>query len=237
MKDIKRERKEEHFQVSYVKNSNHLEVLVDFEKYEKFKKNQEISIWDVVISEDVFIDQKKGQTFPENELKTLFDTSNKEEILKEIVLKGKCQIPIEHTNKLREEKKKQIVNYISSNSVNPQTKMKYSFDMIENEISKLSVSINPNENFIHQAEKILKKLEEKIPISLKLKTLDIKIPVKYISVFQSRIRSFGIIKKEFYENDGSLKIHLEFLEGRLEEVIEFIKNSSKNECEYHTLEV
>ena len=237
MKDIKKEKKEESFQVTYIKKSNHLEILVDFEKYKEFKKDQVISIWEVLISEDIFIDQRKGQVFPEKELETLFDTNNKEEILKEIVLNGKCQIPIEYTNKLRENKKKQIVNYISSNSINPQTKMKYTNEMIENEISKLSVSINPNENFIHQAEKILKKLEEKIPISLKTTILDIKIPRKYIGIFQSKIRSFGKIKKEFYENDGSLKIHLEFLEGRIEEVITFIKNSSKNECEYHTLEI
>jgi len=53
------------------------------------------------------------------------------------LLKGECQIPTAYLNKLRDEKKLQVVNYIVENALNPTNKTKYTPTMIEGEINKV----------------------------------------------------------------------------------------------------
>ncbi|MDA3856563.1 MAG: ribosome assembly factor SBDS [Candidatus Woesearchaeota archaeon] len=224
---------DEAFEVRYKKGGNQFEVLVDFEKLNEYKKKHyAISVYDVLADVKIFKDQKKGDVASEILLKESFRGLSEDEILEEILLRGECQIPTSYTNKLREEKKMQVVNYIVENAVNPATKGKYTASMIESEINKLKFNFDPYIIFENQSEEVLKGLKKVIAISIDKIVLEVEIPPKYLGSFYGPFRKFGKILKEYYDRNGNLKIKLEITESLQDKVIDYIKHHTSGEGSY-----
>jgi len=221
------------FEVRYKKNGENLEVLVDFDRLKEFKKKpQEVNVYDVMADVKIFRDQKKGEVASVNLLNDIFKELSEEEILKEILLKGECQIPTAYLNKVRDEKKMQVVNYISENAINPATKMKYTPTMIEGEVNKVKYNFDPNISFEGQAEDIIKILKKSIPISIDKVLLEIEIPAQYCGAFYGPFRKFGKITKDYYDNSGNLRIHMEVTSSQIDRVIEYIKEKTNGTGSY-----
>ena len=226
------------FQVRYKFAGENFEVLVDFNKLNEFKKKpNEISVYDVLADRKIFRDQKKGEIASENLLMDIFKLSSKEEILKIILLKGECQIPTEFLNKLRNEKKLQVINYIAENAINPQTKGKYTQTMIQSEVNNLKYNFKANIDFIIQAEEVLRQLKKVVPISLEKVILELKVPAEFCGNFYGKFRKYGRITKEFFDKEGNLRLHIEVMESILDTIIEYIKRNSNNSAEYHIVKI
>jgi len=221
------------FQVKYKHGKNEFQVLVDFDKLVEFKKKpQEISVYDVIADIKIFKDQKKGEIVSDNLLRESFGAKDEESIFKEILLKGECQIPTSFLNKIREEKKKQVINYIAENSLNPSNKGRYSYSMIEGEVNKIRYNFNPEQDFLPQAEDIIKLLKKNMPISIEKIILEISIPGRYCGNFYGSFKKLGNIKKEYFDSEGNLKIEIEITESLQDRVIDYIKKNSNNEGSY-----
>jgi ribosome maturation protein SDO1 len=174
----------EAFEVRYEKNKNKFEVLVDFDKLNEFRKNtEEISVYDVLADSKVFSDQKKGKIASTEDLKKAFLDMDEEEILKEILIKGDCQIPSSFLNKLREEKKKQVINYICENAINPLNKSKYTLSMIESEIEKIRYNFDSQRDFTNQAEEVIVLLKKSMAITISRLVLELSVPPQYCGSF------------------------------------------------------
>ena len=144
---------DESFEVKFKSGKDEFQVLVDFDKLTEFKKKpSEISVYDVLADSKIFKDQRKGEIASEHHLKSAFGAKSEEEVLKEILLKGECQIPTSYLNKMREEKKRQVINYIAENAMNPSTRGKYTISMIESEINKIRYNYNFEQDYAPQAE-------------------------------------------------------------------------------------
>lgn len=223
----------EAFTVRYKKNGQEFEVLVDFDKLNEFKKNpEEVDIYDVLADVKIFKDQKKGEIASENLLKEVFENIEEDEILKKILLEGECQIPTAYLNKLREEKKEHVVNYIAQNSMNPANRSKYTYSMIESEVNKLKYNFNPQADYIRQAEEVVSLLKKVMPISIEKSVLEVKIPGQYCGAFYGPFRKYGKITKEYFDNEGNLRMHIEVTIGLIDDAITYIKKNSNNEAEY-----
>lgn len=229
---------DEAFELRYWKGKEEFQVLVDFDELQKFrKKPEEISVYDVLADTKIYRDQKKGDIASENLLKTAFEGKEEEAILKEMLLEGECQIPTSYLNKLREEKKEQTINYITSNSINPGTKSRYTRVMIETEVNRLNYNFNAQKDHISQAEEVLKLLKKKMPIRMDKTYIEISIPGQYCGAFYGPFRKYGKISKEFYDQAGNLRMHMEVTSGVLEDVISFIKKNTNNEASYHVTNI
>ncbi len=225
---------DEAFEVRYKKSGDQFEVLVDFDKLKEFeKKPNEISVYDVLADVKIFKNQKRGEVASDSLLQQTFKGLNEEQILKEILLKGECQIPTAYLNKLREEKKMQAINYIAENAMNPSTKSKYTKSMIESEVNKLRYGFEPNTGFEHQAEEVLKLLRKVMPISIDKVVLKIEVPPQYTGAFYGPFRKYGKVTKEFYDNSANLHIHIELTESQADNAINYIKQHTNNEGSYH----
>ncbi|MCA9496813.1 MAG: ribosome assembly factor SBDS [Nanoarchaeota archaeon] len=224
---------DEAFQIRYKFSGEEFQVLVDFNKLEEFKKKQdEISVYDVLADTKIFKDQKKGELASENILNKIFPSKTEEEILKEILLKGECQIPTAYLNKLREEKKIQVINYIVENAINAQTKSKFTPTMVESEVNKLKFNFDYRHNVQNQAEEIIKLLKKVMPISMEKIILEISIPAQYCGPFYGPFRKYGRVTKEYFDRDNNLRIHLEISETQIDQVANYIKTHSNGEGEY-----
>lgn len=226
--------------IRYKKGNEEVEALVEYKSLVSYLENKDsqlddnFSIYDVFADTKIYSDTNKGLVADNDTLNALFGNMSEEEMLFEIASNGDAQIPTSYLNELREKKKTQIINYITNETINPQTKRKYSNAAIEEEVEKLKISINPYQNHIHQAEDIFKKLKEKMPIKFDTTILIIQIPSQFAGGFNNKMRSFGTIQKQFYDEHGTMHMHVQIPSGRLEEVENFIKDASKNSASYHT---
>lgn len=225
---------DEAFELRYKKKDNEFQVLVDFEKYKEFKKNpSEVSVYDALGDVKIFKDQKKGDVASQNLIDECFNNMDEEEILKEILLNGECQIPTSYVNEERKKVRDRVVNYIASNSINPGTKMKYTVTMIEAEVDKTGYNFKMDVPYVKQAEEVLSKVKKSIPIAIEKSVIEVCVEAKYCGPFYGPFRKFGKIIKEYYDDGGNLRIHIEITTGIKDDVIEFIKKNSNNEASYH----
>ncbi len=227
---------EKAFEIRLKKDKEIFEMLIDFEKLNEFRKNPKIeNIYDVICEEKIFKDQKKGELANDVSLNKIFKNMNKEQIMYEILIKGECQIPTSYLNNLRESKKTQIINYIASISINPQTKSKYTFSMIEREVNKLKYNINPNTGIEMQSKEILDQLKKIMPIKIDSVKLILEIPAKFTGNFYSSFRKNINLKSEKYDNSGKLILEIETTSSNLDDIIKIAKNKTENQVSYYTL--
>ena len=94
-------------------HGQNFEVLVDCNSAIAVREGKEADMKDVLAAMKVFTDAKKGLAASENAMKQIFQTSDAEEVAKQIILKGEIQLTSEYRNSLREIKRKQIKKYTS----------------------------------------------------------------------------------------------------------------------------
>ncbi|MFP4401913.1 MAG: ribosome assembly factor SBDS [Candidatus Nanoarchaeia archaeon] len=227
--------------IRYKKAGVEVEALVEYRELVNYLEQSESenstqeqnSIYDVFVTPQLYSDSNKGLEADYDTIKQLFEKMSEEEILIEIARHGDAQIPTSYMNELREKKKEQIINYIASQTINPQTKQKYSQSLISNEIESLTFTVHPYKDHIKQAEDIFKELKKKIPIKFDNSLLIIQIPSQYSGKLIGTIRKFGTIEKQFYDELGVLHLHLNIPTSRLEEVETFVKNETNGSGSYY----
>ena len=219
--------------VRYKKDGEVFEIICNYENLIGFREKKIFDIYEVLCDDEIYLSVKEAKRSSKDSKNKVFSNKSIDEILEEIILNGECSTPKDFNSKKIEEIKLKVIQYIYESSINPQTKMKFSKSVIENEVLKVSYSYNPNKDYIFQAEEILKKLSSKFPIVIETKVLILKISPKYSGKVLGEIRKFGIIKKELWDNHSNLKIHIEVNQNNLDKTISFIRRVCEDTAEYH----
>ena len=165
-------------------------------------------------TDDIFSDVKKGEHA--SDLTKFFNTEDKKEIAKRIIKEGEVQLTAEYKKKLRDDKRKQIVNNIHRNAINPDTNLPHPPQRIENAMEEAKVRIDEYVDVNRQIEDVLKKIRPILPIKFEVKEIAAKIPAEYAAKSYPIANSFGKKLKEEWMSDGSLVVVLE-IPGGLEE--------------------
>ncbi len=192
------------------------EVLVDCNNAIAFKGGKELDIKDILATQTIFSDSKKGEQASETQLKQIFGTTDPNEVAKEIIKKGEIQLTAEYRNKLKETKRKQIINMIHRNGVDPKTHLPHPITRIELALEEAKFRVDEYLPVQKQVEKVLKKLRTILPIKFEIKEIAIKIPGDYAGKSYSTINNFGKIIKQEWQSDGSFMAVIE-IPGGLEQ--------------------
>lgn len=210
-----------------VKNKS-FEILVDCDKALEFRKGKldTNALRDIVVTEVVFTDHKKGLRASSNDLKTAFGTEDIYEIAAKILKQGEIQLPQEYREKARETKLKQILDFLAKNCIDPRTNMPYTITTLETVIKEIGVKIDDHRNAIDQALTIIKELEKKIPIKIATKQVRVIIPAEYVAHTYAFLQKFKREKEEWL-NDGSLKCVVDLPAGMQPEFYDRLNNLTK----------
>jgi len=185
------------------------EIIVNMEEALKFKKGQGF-VSDFLESEFIFSDSKKGLKPKENELKSAFGTTDVEVIAERIVKEGEIQVTQEHRSEERDAKIKQVVDFLSRNSVDPQTGRPHTPDRIKSALNEAGVNIK-NVSIEVQIQEIVQSLSPFLPIKLEVKKFKAIIPAIHTG------KSYGIINqykiKENWLSNGDLEVVVEVPAG------------------------
>ena len=185
------------------------EILVDSEKALAFKSGKSVSIGDVVVTEEVFYDAKKGTRASEHELEKIFGTDDKLEICKVIVKEGDVPITAEMMRRELDVKRKQIVNLIHRNVVDPNTGKPHPPQRVDAAMTEAKVRIDENKTAEQQVQEVITQIRKIIPIKYEIREISVRVLSQYAGRAFPIIKQFGKVLSDSWENDGSLKAVVE----------------------------
>src|SRR3989338_2099712 len=189
------------------------EILVDFGNALALREGKSVDMHDILAAMKIFSDAKKGLEASETAMKQIFGTNDVEEVAKTIIQKGEIQLTQEYRERLREEKRKQIINIIHRNGVDPKTHLPHPPQRIENAFIEAKFHVDEFMPVQEQVQEALKKLRPILPIKFEVKELAIKIPPEYAPKCYSTVKSFGTILREEWQSNGNWIVVVETTGG------------------------
>lgn len=212
------------------------EVVVDPDMAISFKHGVNVDIKDIIKSEEIFTDAKKGSFAPENRLKELFGTESALEVAKIILAEGEIQLTNEYRAKVREEKKKKIISLIAKNAIDPKTKLPHPPQRIENALEEKKVKIDEFKKAEDQLERVVDEIRPILPIRFETKKIEVIIPPAYAGKAYSVIAQFAKPYNEEWRNDGSYKCIVEIPAGLQINFIEKVNALTHGDVETRAIE-
>ncbi len=211
------------------------EILVDCEKALEVRDGNDIDMSDVLATKRVFSDSAKGLAASEHDFERIFKTKDLNEVAKQIIRKGEVQLTAEHRKKVRETKRRQIIDIIHRNGIDPRTNLPHPLQRIENAIEEAKVHIDENKGVEKQVDEILKKIRVVLPIKFALKEIAVKVAGKFAGKARPLVASFGKILRDDWQTDGSWIVVVEIPGGLEEDFTDKINNLTHGETLFKVL--
>ena len=130
-------------------------------------------------------------------------------IAEKILLKGDLNLTTEQRRKMTAEKRKQLITFIAKTFVDPRSHLPHPPLRIEQAMIDARTSIDPFKSVEEQIKDIVEDLRSIIPLKSENLLLEISVPAQYVAKSYSVLKSIGILKKEDWQTNGSLKAILE----------------------------
>jgi ribosome maturation protein SDO1 len=185
------------------KDNEHFEVLVKPQKALDYRMGKITAITEVLVTETIFSDANKGTKVSEESLRKAFGTTETLKIAEIILKKGTLQLTTEQRKKMIEDKRRQIIDFISRQCVDPKTNLPHPPARIENALEQVHYPIDPFKPVEEQAKEIIKLLRQILPLKMEQVSVGVRIPAEYSARAYGTIKGFGTIKKEEWRADGS----------------------------------
>jgi len=213
----------------------HFEVLVDPEKARELRQGERIEVDDVIASPDIFSDSSKAKKAPEESLMKVFGSIDYKKIVPVILQKGEIQLTTEQKNKMREEKKKQILNLISISAVDPRTHIPHPLNRLEKAFEETHQHVDVFKSPESQVDEVLKKMKKILPI--KMETVDIAVHVNAIHAGKvaGYIHTLKRLKEQ-WADDGSYYSLVELPAGLKSDFEDKINKMTHGEVELKVIE-
>ena len=209
----------------------HFEILVDPDLASDFKSGKNVKMEDVLAVEEVFKDSKKGDKASEEAMMKAFNTVDPLEAAVTIIKKGHVQLTAQQRKEMQEEKRKLIVATITRESINPQTKLPHPARRIEIAMDECKLHVDPFKSVDEQVKTVMKAIRTKIPIRFEKVNVAIKIPGDFTGKVYGVIPTFGKIRKEEWQQDGSWVAVVEIPGGMQDSFYEKLSELTRGEVE------
>jgi len=194
-------------------DGEHFEILVKPQLALSYRLGKTTSISELLITNTIFTDAGKGLRASEDKLQKVFGTTDSIKIASIILKKGTLQLTTEQRKQLVEDKRRQIVSFISRQCVDPKTNLPHPPMRIEQAMKEIHFSIDPFREVEEQAKEIIKLLRPILPLKMEQISVAVRIPPEYASKAYGTVKGFGTIKREQWQADGSWSATLEMPAG------------------------
>lgn len=214
----------------YSHNGEEFEILVDSDLAYEYITGKRKDPLVALQSEEIFKDANKAERQSQDKIQKVFNTIDLAKVVEIILKKGQVPLTTEQRHKLVEEKRKQIVQIIATNSIDPRTNTPHPTQRIEKAIEDARVNVDPFKAASEQTEEILKKINMILPIKFAVMKVEVMIPAAYANRCFNTLKQYGL-KSEEWQSNGSLKARLEFPAGLRDELYEKLNNLTKGEVQ------
>ena len=207
------------------KNGHKFEVLVDPDLAMDVKHGKDVNFDDLLADEKVFKDSKKGDEQSPEMLKENFETEDFKEIVTKIITHGDVQLTTDQRRAFLERKRSEIINIISQNAINPQTKTPHPPQRIENAMEEAKIHVDTFKSTEEQVDLIVNAIKKILPISMEKVDFAVKIPAAHAGRCSAIIHKFEI-KKEQWLNDGSLAVEFKLPVGLKQDLLNELNSAT-----------
>ncbi|MCX8204092.1 MAG: ribosome assembly factor SBDS [Candidatus Nezhaarchaeota archaeon] len=213
------------------------EVLVRPELAWRLRRGEKVDIKEVLVASVVFRDVGKGLKASKEELLKAFKTDDPEKAAEQIVKRGELQLSSEQRKELIEMKRRQIVDFIAKNCIDPRTSLPHPPLRIENALAEAGVSINPFEDAEAQAMEVIKALRPILPLKMAKATLEVKVSANYAKKALPLISKMSSVKHSEWLGDGSWRAEVEVPAGLQLSFIDKLNSLTKGEAQVKVVSV
>ena len=218
--------------VTYESHGMTFELVVDPDKaiaYKKKGKDSKDEIRSMVRAENIFYDAKKGNIAGEADLEKVFGSTNFFDVAQKIIEKGKIQLTEQYRKRLREKKKKKIIDLIHKMSINPRNNTPIPKKRIKNGMREANVKIDNFTSAEDQVKGIVDTLKPLMPIKVENRTLEIELSMEQGSKLYGMIKNYGDVHEENWTDTG-YECRIEIPAGQTDELIEKLNDRTKGEA-------
>ena len=146
-KELRSERQDDLFKEFVIarieKAGEKFEVIVKPDAVQRLREGKDVDVLANLAIDEIFRDAHKGSKASEEKMQDFFGTTDKLEVAKQLIRKGEIQLTTEQRREMQEQKRKQIVQYIAQNAINPQTNTPHPPQRIEIAMEEAKVHVDP----------------------------------------------------------------------------------------------
>ncbi len=224
-------RQREYVVARYEHKDSRFEILVDPDKALLYREGKKIDLDEVVVSDFIYKDSRKGLKASPGEIRKVFGTDDPKVVFDKILREGELQLTTEQRRKLLEAKRKRVIDYIARSAIDPSTKTPIPPARIEAALEQARVSIDLYKSVEKQAAEAVKAIAKIIPIKIARAIVKVKVPSRYAGKAYTQLMRLGEVKKSQWLNDGSLVMEIEIPAGAQNEVIDKIAQATRGEAQ------
>ncbi|MEB3765700.1 MAG: ribosome assembly factor SBDS [Desulfurococcales archaeon] len=203
------------------------EILVRPDPAFKFKEGEKVDLDDVLWTDTIYRDVKKGLKASPEEVKKAFGTDDIKKIAVKILKEGEIQLTEDQRRKLIEAKKRQIITYIARNAIDPKTGKPIPEARIETAFEQLRIGVDPFKSAESQALEAVRQIARLMPIRIAKALVRALIPAQYSGRVYKELRRLGEVKRTDWQTDGSLLVELEIPAGSQIDVVSKLQNLTR----------
>jgi ribosome maturation protein SDO1 len=207
------------------------EILVKPDPALEYKLGKKMDISNIMISDEIYSDANKGTRSSTEKLMKQFKTTDQLEIAKQIMAKGDLNMNTDQRRKMIEEKKRQIVEYINKNFVDPKTHMPHPVSRINTVLDEARLAIDPFKRLDDQIKNIIEPLRKVLPLKSEILELNVTVPAQFSGQSFSVFKNIGEIKSEQWLSDGSLQVVLNLNAGMKSSFLDRIGTATKGSAQ------
>ena len=211
------------------KFGQNFEISVDPDLALKFKKGELDNLREVLHSDQIYSDAKKGQVVSPEKLVEAFKTDDPLKVAEIIIKEGEIQLTSEHRGKEREQKLKQLINKIHQMSVDPKTNLPHPANRIDAALEEAKIKLDEHKSLEEQFDDIISKLRPILPIKIEMKKMTITIPSLYAGKSYPIVTKQGKVISDDWLGDGSWRVVLEIPAGMQQDLIDTLNSLTKGE--------
>ena len=205
------------------------EILVDPDKAALVRQGQPVEIEDVVAALNVFGNASKATRASDEALMKVFKTTDFNVVARKIIEKGEIHLTSDQRKQMIEDKRRQVVNFIARNAVNPQTGHPHPAHRIEMAMEEARINIDPFKHLDEQVKETVKALRPILPIRFEELRLAVKIPPENAARAYGDIAAVSVMEKDEWLKDGSWVCVVRIPAGIQVEFYDLINKLSKGE--------
>jgi ribosome maturation protein SDO1 len=189
------------------------EILVKPDPALEYKIGKRTDFSNILVSDEIYSDANKGSRASSEKLSKHFKTKDTSEIAKQILSRGELSLTTEQRRRMVEDKRKQIVEFINRNFVDPKTHLPHPPVRIEAALNDVRITIDPFKRIEDQVKQVIDALRKILPLKSEISVLTITIPPQFAAQTYSVLKTTGSLRNEQWLSDGSLRAVVEVNAG------------------------
>ena len=238
-KDLRTDRRDDVFKEYVIarieKAGEKFEVLVKPDAVQRLRDGKDIDLMKELAIDQIFRDAHKGSKASEEKMQEFFGTTEALGVAKQIIQRGEIQLTTEQRRQMLEQKRKQIVQYIAQNAINPQTGTPHPPQRIEIAMEEAKVHIDPFKGVEEQVKDVMDALRPLIPIRFEKVRIAVRLTAEDSAKCYGDLKSFGTILREEWSPTGAWIGVVEMPAGMQTDFFERVNAKTKGNAEIKVL--